>query len=128
MVSPSILSANPAQYSNALAAQATSPFDSRRVLPSLRVSSLASCSELSLTRPVSLVRRRPLLLGSMSTQPVDSSADLALSTAAFASCLVARGTSATTSLFEGSRIDETAPLRSEEHTSELQSQFHLVCR
>ena len=109
MVSPSTLSANPAQYSNALAAHATSPFDSRRVFPSLRVSSLASCSELSRTRLVSLERRRPLLLGSMSIQPDDSSAVFALSTAAFASCFVARGTSATTSLFEGSRSDETAP-------------------
>src|SRR5689334_24127341 len=27
-----------------------------------------------------------------------------------------------------SRSDNTSPRRSEEHTSELQSQFHLVCR
>src|SRR5690348_13217496 len=116
MVSPSTLSANPAQYSKALAAQDTSPFDSRRVFPSLRVSSLASCSEFSRTRLVSLVRRRPLLLGSMSTQPADSRAVLALSTAAFTSFLVARGTSATISLLEGSRIDETAPFELSFHS------------
>src|SRR2546428_8974663 len=110
MVSPSTLSANPAQYSNALAAHATSPFDSRRVFPSLRVSSLASCSELSRTRLVSLERRRPLLLGSMSIQPADSSAVFALSTAAFASCFVAPGNLATNPLFLGSKNDETGPL------------------
>src|SRR3989442_10858743 len=110
MVSPSTLAANPAQYSNALAAHATSPFDSRRVFPSLRVSSLASCSELSRTRLVSLERRRPLLLGSMSIQPADSSAVFALSTAAFASCFVARGTSPPTPCFARARNDETAPL------------------
>src|SRR5438552_19185237 len=98
MVSPSTLSANPAQYSNALAAHATSPFDSRRVFPSLRVSSLASCSELSQTRLVSLERRRPLFLGSLSIQPAESSPVLALSTAASAPCFVAPGRSAATSL------------------------------
>src|SRR6267143_5873341 len=31
-------------------------------------------------------------------------------------------------LCSGTRCDEHSPPRSEEHTSELQSQFHLVCR
>src|SRR5689334_24067908 len=34
----------------------------------------------------------------------------------------------TTAYSDGCSIDQLAPCRSEEHTSELQSQFHLVCR
>src|SRR5207245_9849997 len=119
-------SSHPAQYSNALAAQAIAPFDSRRVFPSLRVSSFASWSEFSRTRPVSLVRRRPLLLGSMSTQPADSSVVLAISIAAFASCFVARGISATTSLFEGSRTNETAPFELSFHSPPISILYFLI--
>src|SRR5713101_5632014 len=76
----------------------------------VQVSSLASSSEFSRTRPASFVSILPLFPGSMSRHSGDPKASLAASTAAFASCLDALGTSAIVSPLDGSRMDDLAPV------------------
>src|SRR5689334_24646128 len=46
----------------------------------------------------------------------------------FSETTSARSANGPEALFDDRLVDEILELRSEEHTSELQSQFHLVCR
>src|SRR5690625_6572269 len=45
-----------------------------------------------------------------------------------AQCSIDKGVTAYTRIGKGTKIDNQVQIRSEEHTSELQSRGHLVCR